>query len=120
MANLVDAPKSQLDNTVKLFDSFYNFELVVDANRYELVYSTFFDITKSRTIAQNFTVLLFRVAVITKTDVLILMDEFRGKTGAEINYMLAFYLNSIKSKTTLYGINSPPIPNEYVQRNVVL
>lgn len=119
MTNIVDAPQSQLDNTVRLFDSFYNFELVVDANRYELVYSTFFEITKSKTIAQNFTVLLFRIAVITQTDVLILMDEFRGKTGAEINYMLAFYLNSIKSKTTLYGINSPPVPNEYVQRNVV-
>ena len=47
MANIVDAPNSQLDNTTRLFDSFYNFELVIDANRYEIVYSTLYEITKS-------------------------------------------------------------------------
>lgn len=120
MANIVDAPSSNTDSTVSLFDQFYNFQLSVDSNRYEIVYSYFFSVTKSKSITQNFSTLLFRVAYISDIDVLTLLDDFKGKSSVEVNYMLAYYLNSIKSKTTLYGINSPPTPNEVVQRNVVI
>ena len=120
MANIVDAPQSKLSSTVSLVDKFYNFQISVDSNRYEVVYSYFFEITKSKSITQNFTTLLFRIATLSETDVLILLDEFKGKNSTEVNYMLALYLNSIKSKTTLYGINNPPIPNEVVQRNIVI
>lgn len=120
MANIVDAPRSASDSTVRLSDQFYNFEIVVDASRYEIVYSSFYESTDSKSIAQNFTTLLFRISTLTDTEVLVLLDEFRGKSSTEANYMLAYYLNSIKSKTSLYGINSPPIPNDFVQRNVVV
>ena len=120
MANIVDAPRSNLDNTVKLTDQFYNFQVVVEANRYEIVYSSFLESTKSKSVAQNFTTLLFRISALTDNDVLTLLDEFRGKSSTEANYMLAFYLNSIKSKTSLYGINATPTPNEFVQRNVII
>ena len=119
MANIVDAPQSQLGATVSLVDQFYNFQVTVDANRYEIVYSYFYSLTKSKSVTQNFTTLLFRISTISDTDVLTILDEFRGKSGSEVNYMLALYLNSIKSKTTLYGINNPPTPNQVVQRNIV-
>jgi hypothetical protein len=120
MANIVDAPVSQLDSSTRLFDSFYNFELVIDANRYEIVYSTLYDITKSKSVASNFTTILFRIAETTGDDVLALLDTLRNKSFDEMNYQMALYLNSIKSKTTLYGINDQPVPNEYVQRNIIL
>jgi hypothetical protein len=41
MAQTVDAPRSHLDNTVRVFDQFYNFDLVVEANQYEIIYSYF-------------------------------------------------------------------------------
>ena len=44
MAQSVDEPRSQLDRTVRIFDQFYNFDLVVEADQFELVYSYFFDI----------------------------------------------------------------------------
>lgn len=120
MANIVDAPISQLDGSTRLFDSFYNFELVIDANRYEIVYSTLYEITKSKTVASNFVTILFRISETTGDDVLTLLDTLRNKSLDEMNYQMAFYLNSIKSKTTLYGINDQPVPNEYVQRNIII
>lgn len=120
MANIVDAPNSQLDSTTRLYDSFYNFELVIDANRYEIVYSTLYEITKSKSVTSNFVTILFRIATTTGDDVLDLLDTLRNKSFDEMNYQMALYLNSLKSKTTLYGINDQPVPNEYIQRNIVV
>jgi hypothetical protein len=39
MANTVDAPKSALDTSIQLFDSFYSYEMTVDATQYEIVLS---------------------------------------------------------------------------------
>ena len=119
MAKLVDAPRSQLDNTVKLYDQFYNFDLVVEADQFELVYSYFFDITKDKNIANNFSTIMFRIANITGENVLTLLDEMKKTSSLNANALLTYYLNSLKSKTTLYGIANVPMPNYTVQRNVV-
>ena len=100
MAKLVDAPRSQLDNTVKLYDQFYNFDLVVEADQFELVYSYFFDITKDKNIANNFSTIMFRIANITGENVLTLLDEMKKTSSLNANALLTYYLNSLKSKTT--------------------
>lgn len=118
--SIVDAPRSQLDQTVRVFDQFYNFDLVVNSNQYEIVYSYFYDINKSETIARNFTTILFRIANTIGEDVLKLLEYLTGSSKLEVNGILIYYLNSLKSKTTLYGINASPAPNQTVQRNVVI
>ena len=55
----LDEPKSSLDNTVKIFDSFYNTELVINASEYEIVHSYFADLTGSNNIANNFSISSF-------------------------------------------------------------
>lgn len=120
MANIVDAPQSQLDSSVKLFDSFYNFEMTVNASQYDIVYSYFYETTKSKNVAQNFTTILFRLAGITGENAIVLLEYLQGKSKLEANVTLAYYLNSIKSKTTLYGVSVIPAPNETVQRNIVV
>lgn len=119
MAQLIDAPRSQLDNTVRLFDQFYNFDLVVDGNQYDLVYSYFFKITGNKNTANNFTTVMFRISNITGENVLTLLDEMKNTTNLTASGILTYYLNSLKSKTTLYGIANIPVPNETVQRNIV-
>lgn len=119
-AQIIDAPRSHLDNTVRVFDQFYNFDLVVNADQYEIVYSYFYDLNKSKDIAKNFTTILFRISKITGEDVLKLLEYLTGSTNVEVNGILIYYLNSLKSKTTLYGINVEPAPNQTVQRNVVI
>lgn len=117
---IIDAPRSHLDNTVRVFDQFYNFDLVVAADQYEIVYSYFYDLNKSKDIARNFTTILFRIASITGEDVMALLQYLTGSAKVEVHGILIYYLNSLKSKTTLYGINVEPAPNQTVQRNVVI
>lgn len=119
MSQLVDSPRSQLDNTVRVFDQFYNFDLVVNADQYEIIYSFFFDVTKSQSTSKNFTTILFRISAITGEDVMKLLAYINGETSLEVSSIMIYYLNSLKSKTTLYGISTQPIPNESVQRNIV-
>lgn len=120
MANIIDEPQSQIDSSVKLFDSFYNFEMNVDANQYDIVYSYFYETSKSKNIAQNFTTIIFRLSSITGENVMVMLEYLQGKSKLEANVTLAYYLNSIKSKTTLYGVSVVPKPNEMVQRNIVV
>lgn len=117
---LIDAPQSSLDKTVRVFDQFYNFDLVVGADQYEIVYSYFYDISKSVSIARNFATILFRISYTTGEDVLKLLDYLKGTTSIQASGILIYYLNSLKSKTTLYGINVEPAPNQSVLRNVVV
>jgi hypothetical protein len=120
MSQLINGPQSQLDNTVRVFDQFYNFQMTVEANRYDIVFSYFLSICNSRDTARNFTTMIFRIASITDEDPLTLLGYMQGKNKIHTTALMTYYLNSLKSKTTLYGINSTPIPNETVQRNIVI
>ena len=51
--------------------------------------------------------------------ILELLDQIKGKKKMEMNQILAYYLNSFKSKTSLYGIAIIPKSNQPVARNIV-
>lgn len=120
MANTIDGPRSQLDRTVRIFDQFYNFDLVVNASEYDVVYSYFYDVSNSKTVAKNFTTMLFRISNVTGEKIADLLEYIQGSSKMEVSALLAYYLNSIKSKTTLYGVSTEPQPNQPVQRNIVV
>jgi hypothetical protein len=119
-ARIIEGPQSQLDTTVRIYDAFYNFDLIVEANQYELVYSYFYNISYSEDVANNFTAILFRISNFTQTNVLDLLDELKRTTSFKASNLLTLYLNSFKSKTTLYGISNVPQPNQLVQRNILV
>ena len=52
-AQIIDAPRSNLDKTVRVFDQFYNFVLVVNTDEYEVIYSYFYDVTKNKNTAKK-------------------------------------------------------------------
>ena len=118
--SLLDVTYSQLDQTVKLFDKFYAVDMSVNAGDYDIVYSYFESVCQSKNAASNFTAILFRISAITKEPILTLLDYIKGRSGLEVNGIMAYYLNSIKSKHILYGISNEPLPNPSVQRNVVI
>jgi len=118
-ARILDEPRSSLDKTVRLYDQFYNFELVVDSNQYEIVYSFFLERSKSQNVAKNFSLILFRIANTTGENVLDLLEYMRSTNKLEVNALLAYYLNNARSKTTLYGVTNIPSPNQFVQRNIL-
>jgi hypothetical protein len=119
MAKILDT-RNNMDQTVRIFDSFYSFNLVVPGNQYDIVHSYFIGVCATKTIANNFTAVMFRIAQDTGIPVLDLLDQIKGKTKMELNQVLAYYLNSFKSKTSLYGIAIIPKSNQPVARNIVL
>lgn len=120
MARVIDAPRSQIDKTVRVFDQFYNFDLVIDGNQWDIVYSYWYERTSSKNIAENFATLIFRLSSVTGQNPLEILDYVKGSTAKETDALLAFYLNSSKSKTTLYGVGNSPQPNILIQRNIVI
>lgn len=119
MAQILDT-RTSMDQTVRIFDSFYSFDLIVAANQFDIVNSYFIGVCATKNIAHNFTAVLFRIAQDTGISVLDLLDQIKGKTKMELNQVLAYYLNSFKSKTSLYGISYIPKSNQPVARNIVL
>lgn len=110
-----------IDRTVKIFDSFYNIQIDVSGADYDLVYSYFFGVSNNADIAANFTSFFFRIAREINIDVKELLTLISGQENTlEMNKVISYYLNSLKSKTALYGVSNLLKPNVAVQRNVVV
>jgi len=120
MARIVDN-RNNIDQTVRIFDSFYMTDLVVNATEFDIVYGYFSNVCKTDRIAANFTTVLFRISQETGVSVLELISILKGAPNKiKMNELICYYLNSFKSKTSLYGIGVVPKPNQPVARNVVL
>lgn len=120
MPTIVDN-RNSLDQTVKIYDNFYVQTLVVSAIEFDIVLGYFKSVCQTEKIAANFTTALFRISQDAEIPVMTLLDNIKG-TGnkLEMNKLITYYLNSFKSKTSLYGIAAVPKPNQPVARNVVL
>lgn len=117
--NIIDTFNNSSIST-RLIDQFFQFDVVVNASEFDLIFSYFKSVSSNIQTAKSFTVFLFRISNLTNIPVLQLLDEIKGKTKLEMNVFIAYYLNSFKSKTTLYGLSLQPKPNQTVQRNVVI
>jgi hypothetical protein len=118
---LVYTQRESIDNTVKIFDSFYNINMIVPTNQYDVVRSFFKSVCSDNKTAENFTAFLFRIAQESDIDALSLLETIKGANNTvELNQSIAYYMNSFKSKTSLYGVAVVPRPVQPVARNVVL
>lgn len=108
-----------VDNTVRIFDQFYDLDLQINANQYELVYSFFVQYCDTILSAESFTASLFLISSQTNVNVLDLLGTFDTSDKLKINLTMAYYLNSISNKTVMFGVNNVIAPNNLVQRNVI-
>jgi hypothetical protein len=118
MARILDL-RNSVDQTIRIFDDFYAFKLIINGDEYDIVHSYFISVCDAKSIADNFTVYLFRISQETGTPVLTLLDYIKGTTKLDMNRLITYYLNSFKSKTSLYGISFVPQANQPVARNIV-
>lgn len=107
------------DYTVKVFDQFYNLNIVVNANEYDVVYSYFRGYLSNDKTAKTFTDILFRISNITQIPVMDLLQSFQAGSAPDISRTLAYYLNSVGNKFVLYGVNNTVAPNSKVARNII-
>ena len=114
----VNAVNNKIDTTVQIFDRFYGYQQQVPVDAYDAVLSYFRSVFESAEAAGNFTVSVFRISHATNVPVMTLLQQFQGQSAPEITLTLAYYLNSIRSRSTLLGLNVPAQPNYYVARNI--
>jgi hypothetical protein len=114
----VNVVNNKIDRTVQIFDRFYGYQQQVPVDVYDAVLSYFKSVFKSAEAAGNFTVSVFRISQITKIPAMTLLQQFQGQTAPEVTVSLAYYLNGIRSRSTLLGVNVPTQSNFYVARNV--
>jgi hypothetical protein len=114
----VNETNLRIDQTVRVFDQFYNYSANVPAQEYDIVLSYFRSVFTTALAADNFTTALFRVAEESETPVLTLLQSMEGQNSVELTISMAYYLNSIRSPATLLGVLTPTTPNFYTARNV--
>ena len=119
MTSTVNYVDPKLDPTVRVFNNFYNFEVEVNANEYDVVESYFRRVFADQLAAKNFTVTLFQISEQTKRPVLELLAEIQGQDQIQLTATLCYYLNNLRSNTTLLGISALVTPNFYAARNVL-
>jgi hypothetical protein len=115
----VNYANPNVDLTVRVYDSFYDYDVNVPAAEYDIVYSYFVTQMTSRQAAGNFAVSLFRVAQDTGIPALTLLQEMQGNAGVSLNVNMAYYLNQIRSRATLLGVGVAVTPNYYQARNIL-
>ena len=114
----VNSVNPRVDLSVRVFDNFYRFDITVPANEYDAVNSFFRSVFGSQQAADNFTVQVFRIAQETNTPVLEVLDEMRDRDEIRLTADIAYFLNGIRSPSTLLGINAVTTPNVWAARNV--
>jgi hypothetical protein len=68
-----------------VFDSFYDYDANIPAAEYDIVYSYFLSVMKTKQAAGNFTVSLFRVAEQTQISALTLLQQMQSNSGLAID-----------------------------------
>lgn len=114
----VNSYNPSVDQTVRIFDEFYDYAASVPAQEYDAVYSYLRSQFGTADAAGNFAVTLFRISEQSNIPVMTLLQQIQGLTQPELTLTLSYYLNGLRSSSTLLGLNQPVTPNYYVARNI--
>lgn len=119
---LYEIVRNTLDQTVQIFDAFYKQDVTIGVNEYNQVYAYFSEVCDTKEIAENFTFIFFKMAQDNGINVITLLQELQNSAvnKVSLNQVMAFYFNSFKSKTSLYGVIGAVEPTLPVARNVVI
>ena len=107
------------DLTPRIFDQFSGAGLEVPVDEYDVVNSFFRSIFGENEAAAAFTQNLFEIARATNTPSLTLLSQMEGQDAMRINATMCYYLNGVRSPTTLLGVNAIVRPNVWAARNVM-
>ena len=91
----------------------------INSNEYDHVISFFKRVMKDEIAAEKFTQSLYQVANTTEIPVLDLLATFKGQDLLTLTASMAYYLNGIRSPSTLVGVQNVVRPNYYAARNVL-
>jgi hypothetical protein len=114
----VNAVNTNIDQTVRIYDQFYQYAEDISAAEYDIVWSYFKSVFNTNEQAQNFTVAWFRAAQAAGVSAITMLQDVQGQSGPQLTLSLCYYLNSVQSPATMLGILTPSSPNYWAARNV--
>jgi len=114
----VNARNPEIDQTVQIFDQFYNYDQAVSAQEYDAVHSYLLSVFNTSQQAGNFTSTLFRIAAGSGIPPMELLQSLQGLSAPQVNLTFAYYLNTYQSPSTMIGIQATTVPNYYVAHNI--
>jgi len=109
----------KVDTSVRVFDTFNDFGIDVPANEYDAVLSYLLSVFSDRTAAENFTTAIFRVAAETDQSALTVLQQIQAPDSIQVTLNIAYFLNGLRSPSTLLGINQAVTPNAWAARNIL-
>lgn len=115
----VNAVNPKVDLSVRVFDTFNDFGIDVPANEFDVVQSYLASVFTDSVAALNFTTALFRIAQQTNTPIMTVLQQIQAPNSIQVSINIAYFLNGIRSKTTLLGVNTAVTPNIWAARNVL-
>ena len=108
-----------IDQSAQVFNAFDQTAVSVNSNEYAVVNGFFKSIVKSVFDADRITETFFAVSQAAGVPVLTLLQQIEGQSELQATATLSAYLNTVRSASTLIGVNAPVVPNFYAARNVL-
>lgn len=119
MANTINDPINTDAKNAEVIENYNKVEPGINSNEYDYVLGFFTKQINDPKTAAKFTDSIFEVARQSNIPVLEIVKSMEGQTGLELSASLAYYLNGIRSNTTLLGVQNVLPPNFYAGRNVL-
>jgi len=92
----------------------------VDGAEYDYVLSFFKRSFTDDDAARNFTDSIYQVSRESEVTALEIVKSMEGQSGIEMNASLAYFLNGIRSNSTMLGVTNIVKPNFYAGRSVLI
>ena len=108
------------ESVTKIYDGFYELDLIVDTNEWDIVTSYFKKVMTDPEIVKTFSTNIFKIAKKTGTSALTLMESLKGQDGMTLTMTMAYMMNNERSNSVLLGVGNLITPNYYAERNVIL
>lgn len=106
-------------SVTKIYDKFYELDIVVNSNEWDTVHSYFKKIMNDDDIANNFSTIVFRLARDNNLKPVQILEEIKGVNGMELSLTMSHLFNNDRSNTVLIGVSNVITPNYYAARNVI-
>ena len=90
------------------------------ANEYDIINSFFKQKMNDDTIADVYTMYLFKISKYSQTPVMSIVDTMKDQDKLSITGIMAYFLNKLRSKHVLFGVHNIITPNHYTARNIVI
>lgn len=90
------------------------------SNEYDIINTFFKQKMNNDTIADVFTMYLFKISKYSQTPVMSIMDTMKDQDKMAVTSTMAYFLNKLRSKHVLFGVHNIITPNHYSARNIVM